>query len=131
MKVGLAGNTLAYKDHELTLIRRGRPEPVWMDLDYSPVLDESGRPGGVIAIVVETTERVLADRRLRESEQRFRALATATSDAVYRMSPDWKEMRQLDGRGFLSDLESPSVAWMDAYLFAEDQPAVLAVIEQA
>ena len=131
MKVGLAGNTLAYKDQELTLIRRGRPEPVWMDLDYSPVLDESGRPGGVIAIVVETTERVLADRRLRESEQRFRALATATSDAVYRMSPDWKEMRQLDGRGFLSDLESPSVAWMDAYLFAEDQPAVLAVIEQA
>ncbi len=66
MRVGLAGGVLSYKDQELTLYRKGRPEPVWMDLDYSPVLDESGRPGGVIAIVVETTERVLAEARLRE-----------------------------------------------------------------
>ncbi|MER2268333.1 GAF domain-containing protein [Methylobacterium oxalidis] len=65
MRVGLAGGTLAYRDHELTLYRHGRPEPVWMNLDYSPVLDEAGRPAGVIAIVVETTERVLAERRER------------------------------------------------------------------
>lgn len=63
MKVGLSGGTLAYKDQELTLYRNGVPEKVWMNLDYSPVMDESGRPGGVIAIVVETTERVRADRR--------------------------------------------------------------------
>jgi len=131
MRVGLAGRTLAYKDLELTLIRHGRPEPAWMNLDYSPVLDESGQPGGVIAIVVETTEKVLADRRLRESEARFRALTTATSDIVYRMSADWKEMRELDGRGILSDRDSPSIAWMGEYLFAEDQPAVLAAIEEA
>ncbi len=131
MKVGLAGGTLAYKDQVLTLVRRGRPEPVWMNLDYSPVLDESGRPGGVIAIVVETTQKVLADRRLRESEERFRALTTATSDVVYRMSADWKEMRQLDGRGLLSDTESPSIAWMDQYLVAEDHPVLLAAIDEA
>ncbi len=29
-----------------------------MNLDYSPVLDESGKPAGVIAIVVETTQNV-------------------------------------------------------------------------
>ncbi|MGE7137548.1 ATP-binding protein [Luteibacter sp. NPDC031894] len=72
MRVGLAGGTLAYKDQQLTLVRHGRPEPVWMNLDYSPVLDESGRPAGVIAIVVETTERVLAEKEVRESERRFR-----------------------------------------------------------
>jgi len=60
MRVGLAGGTLSYKDQELTLHRYGRPEQVWMNLDYSPVLDESGQPAGVIAVVVETTERVLA-----------------------------------------------------------------------
>src|SRR4051812_26934867 len=64
MKVGLAGGTLAYRDQELTLHRHGRPEQVWMNLDYSPVLDESGRPGGVMAVVVETTAKVLAERRL-------------------------------------------------------------------
>ena len=131
MKVGLAGGTLAYKDQELTLFRHGRPEQVWMNLDYSPVLDESGRSAGVMAIVIDTSERVLADRRLRESEERFRALTTATSDVVYRMSADWTEMRQLDGRGVLNDRESPSIAWMDEYLLAEDQPAVLAAIDQA
>jgi two-component sensor histidine kinase len=131
MKVGLAGRTLAYKDQELTLHRHGRPEPVWMNLDYSPVLDESGRPAGVIAIVVETTERVLAERRVAESEVRFRALVNATSDVVYRMSADWTEMRALDGRGFLSDTESPSVAWVDEYLLPEDVPHIHAAIAEA
>jgi PAS domain S-box-containing protein len=74
MKVGLSGGTLAYRDQELTLYRSGNPEQVWMNLDYSPVVDESGHPGGVIAIVVETTPRVLADRRAREEQQRQRQL---------------------------------------------------------
>jgi PAS domain S-box-containing protein len=67
MKVGLSGGTLAYKDQELTLYRHGQPEQVWMNLDYSPVLNEAGEPAGVIAIVVETTQRVIAERRLREN----------------------------------------------------------------
>lgn len=74
MKVGLAGGTLAYRDQELTLHRSGAPEPVWMNLDYSPVVDESGKPAGVIAIVVETTERVLADRRAAAEQVRQRHL---------------------------------------------------------
>jgi PAS domain S-box-containing protein len=69
MKTGLSGGTLAYRDQELTLHRSGKPEQVWMNLDYSPVIDETGEPAGVIAIVVETTERVLADRK-NEMQQR-------------------------------------------------------------
>jgi hypothetical protein len=71
MKVGLAGGTLAYRDQELTLYRHGAPEQVFMNLDYSPVLDESGRPAGVLAIVVETTNRVLAERRLASERERL------------------------------------------------------------
>jgi PAS domain S-box-containing protein len=88
MKVGLAGGTLEYKDRELVLNRRGTPETGWMDLFYSPVIDESGKPGGVIAVVVETTERVLAGRKaiaereaLRESEQRLQ-MALSAGDGV-------------------------------------------------
>ena len=62
MKVGLSGETLSFRDQELTLLRSGRPEQVWLDLDYSPVCDERGDPAGVIAIVVETTARVAAER---------------------------------------------------------------------
>lgn len=131
MRVGLSGGTLAYRDQELVLQRRGQPAPVWMDLDYSPVLDESGKPAGVIAIVVETTEKILAQRGLAESERRFRALVTASSDIIYRMSPDWKEMWYLDGRSFLVATEEPSIAWMDEYLLPEDRPEAQAAIDEA
>jgi len=74
MRVGLSGGTLAYKDQELTLYRHGIAEQVWMNLDYSPVLDERGVPAGVIAIVVETTARVLADRRNAAERDRLRKM---------------------------------------------------------
>lgn len=62
IQVGLSGETLHYRDQELTLHRHGQPEQVWMDLDYSPVPDEQGKPAGVICFVAETTQRVLAER---------------------------------------------------------------------
>jgi PAS domain S-box-containing protein len=65
MKVGLAGQTLAYRDFTLTLYRNdGRPEQVWLNLDYSPILDERGTPAGVMAIVVEITDKVRIEREL-------------------------------------------------------------------
>ncbi len=79
MTVVLAGGTLAYRDQELTLYRSGVPEQVWMNLDYSPILDESGEPAGVMAIVVETTERVRAQAALRDSEEQLR-LATEAAE---------------------------------------------------
>ncbi|GGF80962.1 hypothetical protein GCM10007301_46330 [Azorhizobium oxalatiphilum] len=65
----LRGETLSYKDQHLILNRHGVPEDVWMNLDYSPVLDEAGRPAGVFAIVVETTERHHAEQRLRIAQE--------------------------------------------------------------
>src|SRR5450830_134454 len=65
MKVGLAGGTLAYQDQELTLHRSGQPEPVWMNLDYSPIRDGDGRIAGVMAVVVETSGKVKAERHVR------------------------------------------------------------------
>jgi PAS domain S-box-containing protein len=88
MRVGLAGGTLSYRDQELTLHRYGRPEQVWMNLDYSPVFDAGGQPAGVIAIVVESTERVLTERRLRASEARFRTLTEGIPQLVWRAALD-------------------------------------------
>jgi PAS domain S-box-containing protein len=74
MKTVLAGGTLSFRERELTLFRRGRAEQVWLDLDYSPVLDERNHPSGVIAIVIEVTEKVLAERRLQVERERFRQM---------------------------------------------------------
>ena len=65
MKVGLAGQMLAYRDFPLTLYRHGGdPEQVWLNLDYSPLLGEDGRPAGVMAIVIEITDKVRIEREL-------------------------------------------------------------------
>jgi two-component sensor histidine kinase/PAS domain-containing protein len=70
----LSGESLAYRDYEMTVHPGGRPETVWLDLDYSPVVDEHGRPVAVLSVVVETTERVLADRRAAAQAERQRRL---------------------------------------------------------
>jgi GAF domain-containing protein/PAS domain-containing protein len=73
MKMVLSGGVLSYRDQEMRLNRSGVPEQVWMNLDYSPVLDPAGVPIGVISIVVETTGRVLAERQRKLNEERLEA----------------------------------------------------------
>jgi PAS domain-containing protein len=68
MEVGLAGGTLSFTDQHLVLHRHGIPEDVWTTLDYSPIHDESGKPAGVLAIAMETTQRKLTEKALRERE---------------------------------------------------------------
>ncbi|MCF4998928.1 PAS domain-containing protein [Pseudomonas syringae] len=64
----LAGGTLTYHNKQLVLLRDGVPEDVWLDLYYSPVADDGGRPAGVMAMVVDTTELMISER-LRESAE--------------------------------------------------------------
>ncbi|MGN6149758.1 MAG: PAS domain-containing protein, partial [Rhizomicrobium sp.] len=87
MKVGLAGGTLAYRDFVLHLNRTGTFEPAWLDLDYSPLLDDDGQPAGVMAIVVEITKRVLAEKKVREEHERLAKM--------FAQAPSF--MAQLDG----------------------------------
>ena len=63
------GQTLAYRDQHLVLARSGVPEDVFLNLDYSPILDETGKPAGVLALVQETTGRIHTEQRLRIAQQ--------------------------------------------------------------
>lgn len=65
------------------------------------------------------------------SEKRLRALVTASSYVIYRMSPDWSEMHELDGKGFLADTNRPSATWLQEYIPEPDQPHVLKAIRNA
>jgi PAS domain S-box-containing protein len=70
----LKGEVLSFTDRELTLHRTGQPEQVWMNLDYSPVVDDQGTPIGVISIVLETTAKIRAERWLSGERDRLRAM---------------------------------------------------------
>ena len=43
-------------------------------------------------------------QQLQATHERFHALARASTDVVYRMSADWKELRHLAGRDFIANL---------------------------
>ncbi len=63
LAAGLAGKTLTLRDQKFTLSRHGFPEPIWLDIDYSPIPDESGAPAGIFAVLRETTEQVKLERQ--------------------------------------------------------------------
>lgn len=76
-------------------------------------------------------ERTQTSEALRESEERLRALTSATNDVIYRMSPDWKEMYHLDGRNFLNDTGAPIDSWLEKYIHPDDYELVTLTIKRA
>ncbi len=101
------------------------------DVPYSPNEHDLWRIDLLARQAADMIEQARTKKMLRESEERFRALVTASSEVLYRMSPDWSEMRQLHSRGFLANTEKPSRTWLQEYIPPDDQPHVTAVINEA
>ncbi len=92
IELGLAGESLLLRNQELVLDRHGQLESGWMDLHYSPVLDESGTSLGTLCIVHEITDRILTEQALARSEERL-SLALSGSDLVGTW--DWDVLNDL------------------------------------
>lgn len=72
------GEAVPADDLLLTMNRRGYLEDCYFSFSYGPALDESGDVGGIYCPVIETTKRVLSERRskfLLDLEERLRALS--------------------------------------------------------
>ena len=65
----MAGHATYREDLPLLMNRKGYDEQTWFTFSYSPVRDESGRVAGMFCAVSETTQKVLAERALRELNQ--------------------------------------------------------------
>lgn len=76
------------------------------------------------------TEQAIT-KHIEDSEKRFRALVTATSDIVYSMSADWKLMHALQGRGILSDTFEPIDDWMQKYIPKDEHQFIQQAIKNA
>ena len=72
------GEAVALTDSHLPLHRNGYLEECYFTLSYSPMRDDAGAIAGLLGVISETTERVLAERRLRT----LRALAAYAASAA-------------------------------------------------
>ncbi|MCI9878821.1 PAS domain-containing protein [Methylobacterium goesingense] len=68
----LAGESRTLTDMKLDLARAGRAEESWWSFTYSPVYDDAGAVNGLFCVTAETTDRVLGEAALRESEDHYR-----------------------------------------------------------
>lgn len=69
--------------------------------------------------------------RVLQETRRAAAFVQATSETLYSMSPDWSEMRRLNGGGFLADTEKANPNWLQDYIHPDDQGEVTGAIDNA
>ena len=135
-----AGETVKFEDMPLVMTRNGFAEDTWWNFSYSPVRDESGAVAGLLNVTVDATakhrtaaverERDVANAQLQLNEARFRALVTAGGNSIYRMSPDWRLMFQLDSQT-LTNTTAPVEDWVKQYIPDDDLPVVRRAIDAA
>ncbi|MFN3726211.1 MAG: HWE histidine kinase domain-containing protein [Allosphingosinicella sp.] len=80
-----AGKSTFNKDYPVEVERSGRPEQAYFSFSYSPVRMLDGSVAGMIAMIVETTERVMTESRIDVTEER-QAFLLKLSDALRPLS---------------------------------------------
>ncbi|MGK7871608.1 PAS domain-containing protein, partial [Falsiroseomonas sp. E2-1-a20] len=92
------GETRSFENQKLIIERSGQQEEAWFNLTYSPLRDESGAVASVLVTVVETTGRILAERRdVAERDRLFR---------MFEQAPSF--MAMLSGRAQKFDFVNPA-----------------------
>ncbi len=70
------------EDQLAPIYRNGRVEDLYATYSYSPVIDETGFPAGIIVTVTETTDKVIAKRKTEESERNLRLIIEQAQVAI-------------------------------------------------
>jgi signal transduction histidine kinase len=105
-------------------------ERFWSSVN-TPVLGADGKIICISHSTTDVTELIRSETAIRESDIRFRALVNATSDVIYRMTPDWKYMHELDGRGFLKTTSQLAEYRIEEYVYPDDLDLARNAIDEA
>ena len=141
MTAVLAGGTFEERARELTLPRDGGTRQVFVDLSCSPVVGEDDAPAGVLCVLTDATERVLAERRrdaaetaLEGREAEFGLMVDTVpqiiwiADATGQMEFLSRQFSEYTGASFRS-MSPGEIA--GAFIHPEDAPLVVAAFQTA
>jgi PAS domain S-box-containing protein len=73
----------------------------------------------------------LAEEALRKSEEQFRLFIQASSNQVYKISADWKEMYLLAGKDLMTGADRLGITWLRKNVPAVDQLEVWEAIQES
>jgi PAS domain S-box-containing protein len=136
----LRGETVTFRDQLIKINRHGYEEETWFTLCHSPVHDAAGRVGGVLVTMFEKTAemageaaRSRAEEAVKASERRYRALAHATANSLYRLSADGTQLIEVYGGRSLRHYteKKPSLEWLADYVHPDHRHFTLSAWRKA
>ena len=84
----MKGKAIGFPNFMLPLNRNNYIEECYFDFSYSPIYKEDAKVGGILVTVIETTDKKKAEDNLKESEQRFRAMADNIPNLAWMANAD-------------------------------------------
>lgn len=112
----LAGEeAILNEDFLLPICRNKKVEDVYWTFSNSPVRDESGKIAGVLACCVETTNKVVALKKLSESQEKLNFAINAANLGTWDFNPQTnrfiynEQLRNWFGLGYEYEMEAPLI----------------------
>ncbi|MBM0744328.1 PAS domain S-box protein [Phormidium sp. CLA17] len=120
------------KDGELFVRHAQAPDGRWILADAKPLRDESGQLKGAVVVCRDVTDRRQAENALKQSEERYRSLITATSQIVWKANLEGSIASNPAWRAFTGQTEAEfaDFGWLDA-LHPDDREQTIQVWAQA
>lgn len=73
------GQAYQGREHQVKLVRNGKEETVYVDFVFDPLADGDGK---VMILAIDVTDKVVARKKIEESEHRYRTLITESTVAI-------------------------------------------------
>jgi PAS domain S-box-containing protein len=90
------GEPVRMDDIELTMMRRGFPEETHFSFFYAPVHDDHGVVSGLFCACAEITAQVMAERKLRQRDERHRDLLVNMGEGFLMLDHDFRVLEAND-----------------------------------
>lgn len=81
------GESIWSEDQLIPIYRNGRLEDVYWTFGYSKVIDESGKPAGVLVICNETTEKIKSFNSIKEAKNELEFAVEAADLGTWDLDP--------------------------------------------